>query len=238
MLTSVLRAAEGAAPGAPVYLHVQTSNEDAIAFYKSFGFAITDTVLGVYRRLSPPDAYRMTLMPAAAAAACAPPLPFVSGRISSDITDLEALHETWPWIPGAADVRPPPATLDRKRARLAHIQDEWASFTDYIRVTVFGLPRAVGSSGLHVSVGGDDVIPPLARVFAPNEFPYNVPRHYVLWYGPDVTSPPSDNMITEHIREAMASAPELAGLDFGWYVNPKMTVPEYFHVQVFMPGKA
>ena len=41
------------------HLHVQTSNEEAIRFYKKFGFTVTETMHGYYQknRLQPPDAY-------------------------------------------------------------------------------------------------------------------------------------------------------------------------------------
>ena len=41
------------------YLHVQTSNDEAIRFYAKFGFSIAETVPGYYQkyRLQPPDAH-------------------------------------------------------------------------------------------------------------------------------------------------------------------------------------
>ena len=42
-----------------VFLHVQINNEEAIAFYKRFGFEIVETVKNYYCRLEPPDAYVM-----------------------------------------------------------------------------------------------------------------------------------------------------------------------------------
>lgn len=39
------------------YLHVQTSNEDAISFYEHFGFSIVGTIRNYYMRLDPPDCH-------------------------------------------------------------------------------------------------------------------------------------------------------------------------------------
>ena len=155
------------------------------------------------------------------------------GKISSDILDLSVLHESYAWIPGENDIRPSSDTLVLKRSRLAMIESEWASFCDYIRVTVFGLLKTKDSSGRYVSIGDDSNIPSHTRVFAPNEFPYNVPKHWVLWYGPNNVIR-DDDEITAHIREALSMHPTLKDRQFAWYVNPKMTVPEYFHVQVFI----
>ncbi|CAL5429113.1 unnamed protein product [Camellia sinensis] len=43
-----------------IYLHVQTNNEDAISFYKKFGFEITDTIQNYYTNITPPDCYVVT----------------------------------------------------------------------------------------------------------------------------------------------------------------------------------
>ena len=43
-----------------IYLHVQTSNEDAINFYKKFGFEVTDTIQNYYTNITPLDCYVLT----------------------------------------------------------------------------------------------------------------------------------------------------------------------------------
>lgn len=40
-----------------IYLHVQTNNDDAIGFYKKFGFEVTETIQNYYAYISPPDCF-------------------------------------------------------------------------------------------------------------------------------------------------------------------------------------
>lgn len=40
---------------ADIYVHVQVGNDDAIRFYRNFGFEITETLVGYYKRLDPAD---------------------------------------------------------------------------------------------------------------------------------------------------------------------------------------
>jgi hypothetical protein len=52
------------------------------------------------------------------------------------------------------------------------------------------------------------------------------------WYNygpPNIT----DEEITGHISKAMKTRLKHERFEFVWYQNPKMTIPEIFHVQVF-----
>lgn len=44
-----------------VYLHVQTSNQDAKVFYTSHGFQEVDKISNYYRNIEPPDAYLLKI---------------------------------------------------------------------------------------------------------------------------------------------------------------------------------
>lgn len=61
LLSHILDHATCGTPPTPkfteIYLHVQTSNEEALIFYKKYGFEIIGTVEGYYKKITPPDAY-------------------------------------------------------------------------------------------------------------------------------------------------------------------------------------
>ncbi|CAN0485030.1 unnamed protein product, partial [Phaeothamnion confervicola] len=40
-----------------IYLHVQTSNGEALRFYERFGFERGELILNYYKRIEPPDCY-------------------------------------------------------------------------------------------------------------------------------------------------------------------------------------
>lgn len=57
LLSRALEAAEKDTTVAEIYLHVQTNNATAIAFYRRFGFEITDTIPDYYKNIHPRDCY-------------------------------------------------------------------------------------------------------------------------------------------------------------------------------------
>ena len=72
---------------------------------------------------------------------------------------------------------------------------------------------------------------PVDFCFEPNKFPYDVPEgthHYVLWFPQQERV--DDDLVTSACGRAVF---ERGGADFAWYINPKMTFPHIYHVQVF-----
>jgi ribosomal protein S18 acetylase RimI-like enzyme len=67
LLEHCLDLCKGNAEVHEAYLHVQTSRDEAIAFYKKFGFEIVETLENYYKRIEPPHAYVLmkTLQPPA-----------------------------------------------------------------------------------------------------------------------------------------------------------------------------
>eukprot|EP00602_Paraphysomonas_sp_CaronLab_P001375 CAMPEP_0185027626 /NCGR_PEP_ID=MMETSP1103-20130426/12885_1 /TAXON_ID=36769 /ORGANISM="Paraphysomonas bandaiensis, Strain Caron Lab Isolate" /LENGTH=189 /DNA_ID=CAMNT_0027561719 /DNA_START=295 /DNA_END=864 /DNA_ORIENTATION=+ len=171
-------------------------------------------------------------------------------RIPSDLASLETLHCSYPWIPGPDQVRPSEKCKEHKAIRMQALDANWEGREDYILSSVFYKPVEVAPSGRFQVL--DRNISGKLR-FVPNEFPYqiDVGHHYILWFGATLDEstldtpagscrrwegvcPLSDEEINCHITEALKEiAADENSFDFAWYENPKMTVPEIYHVQVF-----
>jgi hypothetical protein len=115
---------------------------------------------------------------------------------------------------------------------MLEMDEKWMSCKDYILFKVFGRQPKVICNRFYVENMEVDAA---EKVFQQNEFPYAIEEgnHWVLWYGSSGQSC-SDEDITSDIYIALLD--HLNGsedFDFAWYENPKMSVPEFYHVQVF-----
>ena len=59
LLATVLDEADHDSSVDEAYLHVQTSNTDALDFYKRFGFEQREKICNYYKRIDPPDCFVM-----------------------------------------------------------------------------------------------------------------------------------------------------------------------------------
>jgi len=150
----------------------------------------------------------------------------VRSRIPSDLNELDKLNAVHKWIPGRHQVRPTQEQVSAKAYHVQYIRQNFYSEVDYILKTAFGL-SSTRIDGLH-SVDRDNL--GVKKVFVENKFPYQTQgKHYVMWY----TYKPDEVQVTKDIEEAILGIVGNESFQFGWYENPKMTIPDIYHVQVF-----
>lgn len=155
-------------------------------------------------------------------------------RISSDLIDLDQLHSQYPWIPNSESIRPSPEILETKKKKLEEIERSYVEFVDYFYSHVYGKALCVRETDGKLFVTDRNIRG--IRVFLPNMFPYQLGgggRHWVMWYGDLDMMHVDHTVITDDIRNSIHQHVGSYDFDFAWYVNPKMTVPEFFHVQMF-----
>ncbi|KAJ1389253.1 hypothetical protein B484DRAFT_459705 [Ochromonadaceae sp. CCMP2298] len=159
----------------------------------------------------------------------------LKNRIPSNYDALDKLNQQHRWIPNQNQTRPAPQVLERKEKSLNEIYASWATIRDYILYRVWGRDFDVVNDKFVVF---DNSVEGL-KAFKPNDYPYEteVGNHWVMWYG-GAQCPYGDDRINEDIDEALTKICEDVPFDFAWYENPAMTVPEFYHVQVFWVRKA
>lgn len=154
-------------------------------------------------------------------------------KVSSDQAILDELHTTYPWIPNSECIRPSPCVLDDKNATLLEIHEKWFSLKDYILFKVFSMDfDQIAGRFVVMTLHSEQPF----KIFKPNAFPYNIEvgNHWVMWYNSSTCPYEDDSMITSDIEEAIRDHLQGAtNFDFVWYENPKMSVPDFYHVQVF-----
>eukprot|EP00808_Paulinella_micropora_P003531 g5566.t1 len=157
-------------------------------------------------------------------------------RVSGSLEDLTFLHRRWPWIPGPENIRPLPSTLTLKEAFHLMLCDIYETSTDYILHAVFGfIPRMCKETGRLKVLREQVLMHPRLHRFTHNQFPYDLPpgtNHYVSWY---TVRPPllTDEEICHDIKMELRKLLGHDRFDFIWYENPKMSIPDLYHLQVF-----
>lgn len=171
------------------------------------------------------------------AANWSPPPPLVRGvcprgRIDAKKENLQILHEQFPWIPGQESIRPNPHQLEAKHASQREIDTLFESYLDFVLIEIFGFPVVAGGHRRKADCSNHAALP--LTVFKPNKFPYAVPEgtnHYIWWTRESMFQTPQ--RVTRCIEAALQDLQPNAVHNIVWYENPKMTIPEVYHVQVF-----
>jgi len=155
-------------------------------------------------------------------------------QISSNLEELNKLHALHAWIPNEDMIRPNSEDLCIKKNAMREICDDWLDTYHYILHTIFGL----GYDSIAKKKFVPDVFNLPEWTFQESLFRYNLPHetnHYVLWFS-KYNHEDGKTMIDAETIDAIISS-ELRNItsncDYAWYINPKPSVHDFFHVQVF-----
>jgi hypothetical protein len=160
----------------------------------------------------------------------------IQNQIPSDIESLHVLHEIYEWIPNENMIRPNSIELAKKQLLMNTIENEWNTLQDYILFKVFNQDfeeNSIGKKAIpYIKTSIEEYI------FTESLFRYNLPsyaNHYVLWFS-KIKYENGKHIISEkEINEIIISelCKYIENFNFAWYINPKPSVPDFFHVQVF-----
>jgi hypothetical protein len=157
----------------------------------------------------------------------------IRNRISCNKEDLNNLHKIYNWLPNSDTIRPSKSDLDEKIIMTHNINKYWLSIKDYIKNEFFKVP-CVEKNGIKFVENNININ---EWIFDSSKFRYNLiqeANHYILWntkYPFDKDF--DDNTINKQIEAFLQEKLNHDNFDFAWYKNPKPSIPEYFHVQVF-----
>jgi hypothetical protein len=151
-------------------------------------------------------------------------------KIESDKETLNKLNKEVGWIPDFDSIRPIEEILNKKYEDIKNINKFYISLRDYILDIIFEFKTEINSDG-KIYVNNTSFLNKLVK----NEYPYQCPKgteHYILWYNSKLKCK-NDEDITEDIKEEIKNIFNV-NKEFVWYENPKMTIKELYHVQVFI----
>jgi hypothetical protein len=148
-------------------------------------------------------------------------------QISSDIHILNNLNDTFKWIPNEYEIRPNFQTLSKKYDFMDMISVEWNSLNDCLLHLVFGNDYFI-YQGKKFALD-NNISSKRSFVLQKSMFPYRQIEngfHYVLWFS---SNEPVSNNVVQDILESEINT----SINFAWYINPKPSVLDFWHVQVF-----
>ena len=158
----------------------------------------------------------------------------ILGKIDNDFETLDEIHADFKFCPDSNSVRPTEEMKEFKIGKIIEIKNDWYEFRDYILHSIFGLDYKEYKDGSKkVKYVENNKIINKEYVFVKQMFPYQVEgNHWVMWY-PTEFQIKSDDEISKDIYYEVKNLVGSENFDFCWYINPTMTVKDFFHVQVF-----
>ena len=156
------------------------------------------------------------------------------GHIDSNIDNLNKLHNIYKWIPNSESIRPNHTDLENKRIMINHINNDWICPRDYILSKIFD---QVYHLNLNMKYEITQIDPNIKEwVFKPSDFRYKIipeANHYILWnLSKTINDTFPENYINCLIMDEISQI-TTNKYNFAWYRNPKPTIHDFYHVQVF-----
>lgn len=146
-------------------------------------------------------------------------------RIKPDSESLRVLREQTGWTPGPEQIRPSKEAIQRKSLDMNRLQREYETIGDAVLHELFKKRTVTNALDRKIAIGGDG-----EGLLVKNRYPYQVDdgiTHYIMWY-PHRIKRKADKVISQEILSRLGNDHE-----FVWYENPKLTIPNVYHVQVF-----
>lgn len=153
-------------------------------------------------------------------------------KISPIETMLDTLSAKFHWIPSSDQIRPSLEDLIKKENDNVYHKTYYESVVDQILIRYFKIRGTIDkkSNKMKSKILLTDL---KIKVLLENEYPYKLhsdTNHYVMWY---TYRDMSDSEISIDIYNSLKDIVQDKHFEFVWYENPKMSVPEVYHVQVF-----
>jgi hypothetical protein len=156
----------------------------------------------------------------------------IRGQISPNLDELNELHKLYSWIPNESMIRPNEHDLALKREFANYTLTRWNSYRDFVLHYYFKCPFIILNDKYVVFEQIRD-----EWAFTKSLFRYNLPpnvNHYILWNSfNDMNSTFTNETINGLIEEYLKKIVGSDTFDYAWYLNPKPSVFELWHVQVF-----
>ena len=151
-------------------------------------------------------------------------------KIPSSRNKLDILNKFYSWIPSGSMVS---TKKDKKVIDAINYQKNYyQSNVDLVLIKYFNLPGKINRETNKV-FSKLKLSELKLKTLVKNEFPYMIPKNteqYIMWY---TYNNITDNEITSDINELLEKLLNHNNFEFVWYENPKMSIPEVFHLQVF-----
>ena len=143
-------------------------------------------------------------------------------KISSNSDKLNELSKQYNWIPNSNSIRP--ENEENKNIYFGFLICNYGSIYKGTLKDIFKIDNL------------DEIKP--TKLFAENKFKYNITgNHYVMWYLLYEENEITDEIINCDIFCNIYQKIGNNNFNFAWYKNPKPSVPEIFHLQVFWINK-